>query len=160
MYFSLTFSQNVVIENVLTVLKKASAEERSFGDLKVDPDSIQAIPPERIPTTPTLTTTPVDTTSEEHTSVIVVVIVGTVALVFMTSIIIYCLYKRRKSRKDYSVQSGISKERPRNDIEMGNLDPRQGEEGAAMMQDGAIADMSKKKDTKRKTRSLAGHQLF
>lgn len=154
MYFSLKFSQNVVIENVLTVLKKASAEKRGFGDLKVDPESIQAIPPERIPTTPTLTTTPVDMTTKEHNSVSVVFIFGMGALVYVVfAIIISCLYIMRKRRKDYSVQSGISIERPRNDIEMGNLNLLQGEEGAAEMRDGAVADMPNEKDTKGKTGS-------
>lgn len=69
MYFSLTFGRNVEIENVLTILKKA-AEDKSFGDLVVDPKSIQSISPERIPTTttPTPTPTPMPTQVDETTT--------------------------------------------------------------------------------------------
>ena len=47
------------------ILKKAAKDER-FGDLKVDPNSIQAISPERIPTTPTPTPTQVDGATSGH----------------------------------------------------------------------------------------------
>lgn len=57
MYFSLTFSQNVELGNVLTILMKAAVEKK-FGDLQVDPNSIRAISPEQIPKTPTPTPTP------------------------------------------------------------------------------------------------------
>lgn len=59
MYFSLTFSQNVELGNVLTILMKAAVEKK-FGDLQVDPNSIRAISPEQIPKTPTPTPTNVE----------------------------------------------------------------------------------------------------
>lgn len=48
-YLSLDFDENVKIPDVLSVLKKA-AEGDGFGDLQVDPASIQAISEEQLPT--------------------------------------------------------------------------------------------------------------
>ena len=48
-YLSLDFTQSVKIPEVLSVLKKA-AEGNGFGDLQVDPGSIQAISDEQLPT--------------------------------------------------------------------------------------------------------------
>lgn len=67
MYFSLTFSQNVELGNVLTILMKAAVEKK-FGDLQVDPNSIRAISPEQIPKTPTPTPTPTPTNVEKGNS--------------------------------------------------------------------------------------------
>ncbi|XP_022798002.1 hemicentin-1-like isoform X2 [Stylophora pistillata] len=190
-YLSLIFSQNVEIENVLTVLKKASAEERGFGDLKVDPESIQAISPERIPTTPT--PTPVDMTTEEHPSgpkckesfipesncplsvafIVFLVVLAVILFSVTFAIIIYCLYKRRKCRKDPRVHGTQSEERPfspsnKNDYsqvnsgyaetgprstERANLDHNQEEEGAAAIPDYAVVDKSKKKGKKKDKRA-------
>ena len=49
---------------------KEAAEDKRFGDLVVDPKSIQAISPERIPTTttPTPTPTPMPTQVDEATT--------------------------------------------------------------------------------------------
>ena len=67
MYFSLTFSQNVELGNVLTILMKAAVEKK-FGDLQVDPNSIRAISPERIPKTTTPTLAPMPTDGDEGSS--------------------------------------------------------------------------------------------
>ena len=48
-YLSLDFTQNVIIPDVLRVLKNA-AEGNAFGDFQVDPRSIQAISDEQLPT--------------------------------------------------------------------------------------------------------------
>ena len=48
-YLSLDFTQNVMIPDVLRVLKNA-AEGNGFGDFQVDPRSIQAISDEQLPT--------------------------------------------------------------------------------------------------------------
>ena len=48
-YLSLDFTQNVMIPDVLRVLKNA-AEGNGFGDFQVDPGSIQAISDEQLPT--------------------------------------------------------------------------------------------------------------
>ena len=47
-----------------------AAVEKKFGDLQVDPNSIQAISPERIPKTPTptLAPTPTPTNGDEGSS--------------------------------------------------------------------------------------------
>lgn len=48
-YLSLDFTQTVKIPDVLRVLKDA-AEGNGFGDFQVDPESIQAISNEQLPT--------------------------------------------------------------------------------------------------------------
>ena len=48
-YLSLDFTQNVKIRDVVRVLKNA-AEGNDFGDFQVDPESIQAISDEQLPT--------------------------------------------------------------------------------------------------------------
>lgn len=48
-YLSLDFTQTVKIPDVLRVLKNA-AEGNGFGDFQVDPESIQAISNEQLPT--------------------------------------------------------------------------------------------------------------
>lgn len=54
-YLSLDFTENVKIPDVISVLKRA-AEGNGFGDLQVDPGSIQAISEEQLPTDPPSTT--------------------------------------------------------------------------------------------------------
>lgn len=69
-YLSLDFTENVKIPDVLRVLKKA-AEGNGFGDLQVDPESIQAISDEQIPTDPpssTVGTTTSGTVTESFVS--------------------------------------------------------------------------------------------
>ena len=51
MYFSLEFTQSVAIPDVLSILKYA-AEHKAFGDLEVNPGSIQAISDDQVPTEP------------------------------------------------------------------------------------------------------------
>lgn len=49
-YFSLEFSRNVDINEVLSVLNNAAVPGvKSFGDFAVDPESIRVIPDDEIP---------------------------------------------------------------------------------------------------------------
>lgn len=54
-YLSLDFTENVKIPDVISVLKKAAGGD-GFGDLQVDPGSIQAISEEQLPTVSPSTT--------------------------------------------------------------------------------------------------------
>lgn len=57
-YFSLEFSRNVDVNEVLSVLNNAAVPGvKSFGDFAVDPESIRVIPDDEIPTEPTGTCT-------------------------------------------------------------------------------------------------------
>lgn len=65
-YLSLDFTENVKIPDVISVLKDAAAGN-GFGELQVDPGSIQAISDEQLPTDPpssTVTTTTSGTVAE------------------------------------------------------------------------------------------------
>ena len=79
-YLSLDFTQSVKIPEVLSVLKKA-AEGNGFGDLQVDPGSIQAISDEQLPT---------DSSTQDPSSTVGSTISGTVRESFVSPVFCFC----------------------------------------------------------------------
>ena len=79
-YLSLDFTQSVKIPEVLSVLKTA-ADGNGFGDLQVDPGSIQAISDEQLPT---------DSITQGPSSTVGSTTSGTVRESFVSPVFCFC----------------------------------------------------------------------
>nr|XP_058956779.1 fibroblast growth factor receptor 3-like [Pocillopora verrucosa] len=104
-YFSLEFSRNVDVNEVLSVLNNAAVPGvKSFGDFAVDPESIRVIPDDEIPTElPTGTNkepTDIKTCVCSCKDVLLGSIIGVLLLIiFIFIIYVVWLHKRETARK-------------------------------------------------------------
>ncbi|RMX51502.1 hypothetical protein pdam_00014831 [Pocillopora damicornis] len=104
-YFSLEFSRNVDINEVLSVLNNAAVPGvKSFGDFSVDPESIRVIPDDEIPSElPTGTNkepTDIKTCVCSCKDVLLGSIIGVLLLIiFIFIIYVVWLHKRETARK-------------------------------------------------------------